>query len=121
MDRGRCSPPDSDSTPPYILLTLGVILFFAAALWTYAGKARIRFHGWVYGAEEPIRLKQHPAYARPRRAGRHTQVLDAVVSMLKSGRPRAGTRKFLMRSFGWQSAVNYSRQVTFSGRGSRRF
>jgi hypothetical protein len=48
--------PDSDPTPSYVLLTLGVISFFAAVVWTYKGKAWIRFHGWVYRAEEPIRF-----------------------------------------------------------------
>jgi hypothetical protein len=48
--------PDSESTPSYILLTLGVISFFAGAVWTYTGKAWDRFHGWVYRAEEPTRF-----------------------------------------------------------------
>ena len=37
----------------YIFLTLGVISFSAAVVWTCTGKARTRFHGWVYRAKEP--------------------------------------------------------------------
>ena len=37
----------------YIYLVLGVIAFCAAVVWTCTGKARTRFHGWVYRAEEP--------------------------------------------------------------------
>jgi hypothetical protein len=44
----------SQSTPPYIFLILGGILFCAAVVWTCIGKARTRFHGWVYRAQEPI-------------------------------------------------------------------
>jgi hypothetical protein len=40
----------------YICLILGVILFSAAVVWTYKGKAWARFHGWVYRAEEPIQF-----------------------------------------------------------------
>jgi len=42
--------------PPYILLILGVISFFAAVVWTCTGKVWVRFHGWVYRAEEPNRF-----------------------------------------------------------------
>jgi hypothetical protein len=42
--------------PPYIYLILGVISLSAAAVWTCTGKAWIRFHGWVYLAEEPNRF-----------------------------------------------------------------
>jgi hypothetical protein len=43
-------------TPPYLNLTLGLISFSAAVVWTCTGKAWIRFHGWVYRAEEPNRF-----------------------------------------------------------------
>jgi hypothetical protein len=39
--------------PPYIFLILGVISFSAAVVWTYTGKAWVRFDGWVYRAKEP--------------------------------------------------------------------
>ena len=42
--------------PPYIFLILGVVSFSAAVVWTCTGKAWIRFHGWVYRAEEPNRF-----------------------------------------------------------------
>jgi hypothetical protein len=42
--------------PPYIYLILGVLSFSAAVVWTCTGKAWIRFHGWVYRAEEPNRF-----------------------------------------------------------------
>jgi len=41
--------------PPYTLLTFGMFLLFLAVVYTYTGKAWIRFHGWVYRAEEPKR------------------------------------------------------------------
>jgi hypothetical protein len=41
---------------PYVLLIAGVISFSAAVVWTCTGKAWIRFHGWVYRAEEPNRF-----------------------------------------------------------------
>jgi hypothetical protein len=41
---------------PYVYLILGVISFSAAAVWTYTGKAWVRFHGWVCRAEEPNRF-----------------------------------------------------------------
>jgi len=48
--------PDSPSLlrPPYIYLIVGVVLFSAAVVWTCIGKARSRFHGWVYRAQEPV-------------------------------------------------------------------
>jgi hypothetical protein len=42
-------------TPPYTLAIFGMFLLFLAMLYTYTGKAWIRFHGWVYRAEEPKR------------------------------------------------------------------
>jgi hypothetical protein len=49
--------PDWFSRPtPYVLLIFGVISVFAAVVWTCTGKAWIRFHGWVYRAEEPNRF-----------------------------------------------------------------
>ena len=47
--------PDSPSLlrPPTIFLMLGSISFSLAVVWTCIGKARTRFHGWVYRAEEP--------------------------------------------------------------------
>jgi hypothetical protein len=40
--------------PPSGFLILGVISFSAAVVWTCIGKARARFGGWVYRAQEPI-------------------------------------------------------------------
>jgi hypothetical protein len=47
--------PDSPSLlrPPTIFLILGSISFSLAVVWTCIGKARTRFHGWVYRAEVP--------------------------------------------------------------------
>ena len=42
--------------PPYIYLILAIVFFSAAVVWTCTGKAWIRFHGWVYRAEEPNRF-----------------------------------------------------------------
>ncbi len=47
---------------PYLFLVLGCISFSAAVIWTCIGKAWIRFHGWVYRAEEPSRFWQEVAY-----------------------------------------------------------
>ena len=44
---------DTPIRSPYLFLTLGCIAFCAALIWTYTGKAWVRFHGWVYRAEEP--------------------------------------------------------------------
>jgi hypothetical protein len=41
--------------PPYTLLDAGMFVLFLAAIYTYTGKAYIRFHGWVYRADEPKR------------------------------------------------------------------
>ena len=38
----------------YIYLILGIISFCAAVVWTCTGKARTRFHSWVYRAQEPL-------------------------------------------------------------------
>lgn len=40
--------------PPYILLILGFISILAAVVFACIGKASLRFHGWVYRAEEPM-------------------------------------------------------------------
>jgi hypothetical protein len=47
--------PDLQSLikPPYIFLILGVLSISAAAVFTYMGKAWVRFNGWVYRAKEP--------------------------------------------------------------------
>jgi hypothetical protein len=45
--------PDSDLTRPHVFLTLAIISFSAAVVWTCTGKAWAHFHGWVYRAEEP--------------------------------------------------------------------
>jgi hypothetical protein len=34
-------------------LILGCILLSATVVWTYTGRAWVRFYGWVYRAEEP--------------------------------------------------------------------
>jgi hypothetical protein len=39
--------------PPYLYLILAAISFSLAVIWTCIGKARTRFHGWVYRADEP--------------------------------------------------------------------
>lgn len=39
--------------PPYVLLAVGFISIFAAAVFAYMGKAWVRFHGWVYRAKQP--------------------------------------------------------------------
>jgi hypothetical protein len=44
----------SQSSSPYFFLILGGISFCAGVVWTCIGKARTRFHGWVYRAQEPI-------------------------------------------------------------------
>lgn len=41
--------------PPYTLFTAGMFVLFLAVLYTYTGKAWIRFHGWVYHVKEPNR------------------------------------------------------------------
>jgi hypothetical protein len=41
--------------PPYTLLDAGMFVLFLAVIYTYTGKAYIRFHGWVYRADEPKR------------------------------------------------------------------
>jgi hypothetical protein len=38
---------------PYIFLILAGIFFSVGVLWTYTGRAWVRFNGWVYRAEEP--------------------------------------------------------------------
>ena len=40
--------------PRSSLLIFGGISFCAAVVWTFTGKAKTRFHGWVYRAQEPI-------------------------------------------------------------------
>jgi hypothetical protein len=45
---------NSHSNSPYTLLILGCASFCAAVVWTCTGKARTRFHGWVYRTQEPI-------------------------------------------------------------------
>jgi hypothetical protein len=41
---------------PFLFLVLGIISFSAAVVWTCTGKAWMRFHGWVYRAQEPKRF-----------------------------------------------------------------
>lgn len=41
--------------PPYTLFDFGAFVLFLAVLYTYTGKAWIRFHGWVCRADEPKR------------------------------------------------------------------
>jgi hypothetical protein len=38
---------------PYFFLILGIISLIAGVVSTCTGKALMRFHGWVYRAEEP--------------------------------------------------------------------
>ena len=41
--------------PQNTLLTFGTFVLFLAVVYTYTGKAWIRFHGWVDRADEPKR------------------------------------------------------------------
>jgi hypothetical protein len=41
--------------PPNTVFTFGVFLLFLAVVYTYTGKAWIRFQRWVYRAKEPKR------------------------------------------------------------------
>jgi hypothetical protein len=41
--------------PPYTLCTFGLFLLFLAVVYTCIGKVWVRFHGWVYRADEPKR------------------------------------------------------------------
>ena len=41
--------------PPYAYFTFGMFLLFLAVVYTYTGKAYIRFHGWASRADEPKR------------------------------------------------------------------
>jgi hypothetical protein len=45
--------PDLFSDPPYILLILGFVLFFAAVVSTCTGKTLAHFRGLVYRAKDP--------------------------------------------------------------------
>jgi hypothetical protein len=47
---------NSPITSPYLFLALGGVALSAGAIWTCTGKAWIRFHGWVYHAQEPKRF-----------------------------------------------------------------
>ena len=50
------SDPFRFLSPPYVLFTVGMVFLLAAVVYTYTGKAWIRFHGWVYRAEKPKRF-----------------------------------------------------------------
>jgi hypothetical protein len=39
---------------PYFSLIVGVISFSLGTVWTCTGRVWIRFHSWVYRAEEPV-------------------------------------------------------------------
>jgi hypothetical protein len=39
--------------PPYVFLILGILSISVAAVFTYTGKAWVRFNGWVYRSKEP--------------------------------------------------------------------
>ncbi|HXR37518.1 MAG TPA: hypothetical protein VN776_00410 [Terracidiphilus sp.] len=43
----------SPQTSSLYLLIVGVLSFCAASVFTYTGKAWVRFQGWVYRAKEP--------------------------------------------------------------------
>jgi hypothetical protein len=47
--------PNLHSGPPYSLFVFGIFILLLAVIYTCTGKAWIRFHGWVYRAEEPKR------------------------------------------------------------------
>jgi hypothetical protein len=38
---------------PYLWLIIGVFSIFSAAFFTYTGRVRVRFTGWVYRDREP--------------------------------------------------------------------
>ena len=40
---------------PYYFLIVGMFLIFLGVVYTYTGKAWIRFRGWAYRAEDPRR------------------------------------------------------------------
>ena len=42
--------------PPYLFLIFGAALISAAVVFSYIGKVWVRFHGWVYRAERPVRF-----------------------------------------------------------------
>jgi hypothetical protein len=48
--------PDSNVSPPYSLLVLGILSFSSGIVFTCIGKVLVRFRGWVYRAEEPKRF-----------------------------------------------------------------
>ena len=39
--------------PPFIYLILGMASLSAGVVWIYTGRARGRFNGWIYRAEDP--------------------------------------------------------------------
>jgi hypothetical protein len=39
--------------PPYVLSIIGLALICAAGLFAFTGRAWVRFHGWVYRANDP--------------------------------------------------------------------
>jgi hypothetical protein len=41
---------------PYYFLIFGIIFFIAAVVWTFIGKARTRYSGWVSRAKEPTQF-----------------------------------------------------------------
>jgi len=41
--------------PPYGFFTFGMLLIFLGMVYTYTGKAYVRFQGWVDRAKEPKR------------------------------------------------------------------
>jgi hypothetical protein len=41
--------------PPYCFITVGIFILLLALVYTYTGKAYIRFQGWVNRAEQPKR------------------------------------------------------------------
>lgn len=41
--------------PPYGFFTFGMFLLFLAVVYTFTGKAYVRFQGWVNRSEQPKR------------------------------------------------------------------
>ena len=57
--KGERAGPMSDPLwllkPPYGFFTFGMLLIFLGMVYTYTGKAYVRFQGWVDRAKEPKR------------------------------------------------------------------
>jgi len=79
----------------FVLLILGFVSFFAAVIWTFAGKERTR-SGWVYRAQEPIVCWSVVATYLSRRCSFHWNFLAflPLVTTTVQGLSKAQSRKF---------------------------